>query len=80
MLVKLKDNIDLEEFIKRSFGTKGVESVNYFGYFCTDNLRKTFYAIKVGDVLKVKVIDINNKEIEFDYKDIEAKDIWEELK
>ncbi len=77
MIVKLKDNIDLEKFIQISFGTKGVDSLPYFGYFSTENLRKVFNATIENDVLNVEILDSAGNIIELGYKTFEDKAIWD---
>jgi hypothetical protein len=77
MIVKLKNNIDLEEFIKISFGTKGIDTLPYFGYFSTENLKRPFNAEFLGLILNVDVIDCNGEIIKLGYETIDDKAIWD---
>jgi hypothetical protein len=45
MIVKLKDNINIDKFLHMNFGTNNInECVSYYEYFSTENLKKPLNA------------------------------------
>lgn len=77
--VKLKDNIDLREFFRISFGSDNSTYYPYSEYFCLDNLRKPTTARIEGDRWIIDLIQADG-EIHETFYTGEDKYIWEILK
>lgn len=77
MIAKLRDNINLDEFINISFGTKGVECIAYREYFSTENLKVPTTARLENNTLYVNVIEADGETMELPYEGTDSKAIWE---
>jgi hypothetical protein len=77
MIVKLKDEFDLDKFLHISFGAKGNECISYREYFSTENLRKPTTAKVENNSLIIDVIEADGSTIEIGYDDIDGKTLWE---
>jgi hypothetical protein len=78
MIVKLKDNINIDKFLHMTFGTNNInECVAYYEYFSTENLKKPLNAKIINDVLYVDLIEADGEVIEMEYITEKDKSVWE---
>jgi hypothetical protein len=81
MIVKLKDNINIDKFLHITFGTNNInECLAYYEYFSTVNLKKPLNAKIINDVLYVDLIEADGEVIEMEYITEKDKSIWEVYK
>lgn len=78
MIVKLKDNINIDKFLHMTFGTNNInECVSYYEYFSTENLKKPLNAKIINDILYVDLIEVDGEIFQVGYITEEDKSIWE---
>jgi hypothetical protein len=78
MIVKLKDNINIDKFLHMNFGTNNInECVSYYEYFSTENLKKPLNAKIINDILYVDLIEADGEIFQVGYITEEDKSIWE---
>lgn len=77
MIVKLKDNINIDKFLYMTFGTNNInECVAYYEYFSTENLKKPLNAQKINDILYVDLIEADGEIFQVGYLTEEEQSIW----
>jgi hypothetical protein len=77
MIVKLNNNINIDDFIVMSFGADRNEVLPYYEYFCTDNLKLPTTARLENDILYVNVIQADGEIVELPYYSNESESMWD---